>query len=91
MRILRLFGAAKMAWFRAIPLLRDARVPGLLKWGSAAIALVIISPLDLFSDIPVLGVFDDAALLTALAAGFVALATRHTIKLVHPINESSAL
>lgn len=61
---------------RVLPLLRDSRVPGALKIGTGALALLIISPLDIFGDIPVLGMLDDAVLLTLLAMGFVALAAR---------------
>jgi uncharacterized membrane protein YkvA (DUF1232 family) len=42
----------------------DARVPALLKLGGIAAAVLIVSPLDPLADIPVLNIFDDAALLT---------------------------
>jgi uncharacterized membrane protein YkvA (DUF1232 family) len=77
MRLLRLLFAAKTAVFRAVPLLRDARVPILLKLVAAAIGLLIISPIDLFGDVPVLGALDDAALLTLLCMWFVSQAARH--------------
>jgi uncharacterized membrane protein YkvA (DUF1232 family) len=77
MRFLRLLFAAKAALFRTIPLLRDARVPLSLKVVAAAIGLLALSPLDLFSDIPVLGALDDAALLTLLCMWFVNQAARH--------------
>ena len=77
MRILRLLFAAKTAVFRTVPLLRDARVPLALKLVAAAIALLVISPLDLFADVPVLGALDDAALLTLLCMWFVSRAARY--------------
>jgi uncharacterized membrane protein YkvA (DUF1232 family) len=77
MRILRLLFAAKTAIFRTVPLLRDARVPLSLKLLAAAMALLVISPLDLFGDVPVLGALDDAALLTLLCMWFVSQAARH--------------
>lgn len=77
MRHLRLLYAAKTAIFRALPLARDARVPFSLKLGALAIALLIISPIDLFGDIPVLGALDDAALLTLLCMWFVSRAAKH--------------
>jgi uncharacterized membrane protein YkvA (DUF1232 family) len=77
MRILRLLFAAKTAIFRTVPLLRDARVPLSLKLVAAAIGLLVISPLDLFGDVPVLGALDDAALLTLLCMWFVSQAARH--------------
>jgi len=77
MRLLRLLFAAKTAIFRAIPLLRDARVPIALKVAAAAVGLLIISPLDLFGDVPVLGALDDAVLLTLLCMWFVSRAGRY--------------
>jgi uncharacterized membrane protein YkvA (DUF1232 family) len=74
---MRLFLAAKTAVFRTVPLVRDARVPLSLKLIAAAIALLVISPVDLFSDIPVLGALDDAALLTLLCVWFVRQASKH--------------
>ena len=48
-------------------LYRDPRVPAWLKIGGAAAAVLIISPLDIFSDIPLLGPIDDIALLIMVA------------------------
>lgn len=59
-----------------IPLMRHAKVPVALKVATGAIALLILSPLDIFSDIPVLGLLDDAVLLSVLCLVFVALAER---------------
>ena len=77
MRLLRLLVAAKAAIFRTVPLVRDAQVPLSLKVVAALIGLLIISPLDLFGDIPVLGALDDAALLALLCVWFVSRAARH--------------
>lgn len=77
MRVLRLLFAAKAAIFRTVPLLRDTRVPLSLKLVAAAIALLVISPIDIFSDIPVLGALDDAALLVLLCMWFVSQAGKH--------------
>ncbi len=63
--------------FRAVPLMRDMRVPLMLKAATLVIAVLIISPIDLFSDIPGLGLLDDAALLSLLCYWFVRLASRH--------------
>jgi uncharacterized membrane protein YkvA (DUF1232 family) len=49
----------------------DERVPAGLKVVTALGALFVISPLDPLSDIPVLGVLDDALLLTLVAWLFV--------------------
>ena len=54
-------------------LYRDGRVPGWLKLAGIAGAVLIISPLDLFSDIPLLGPIDDIALLFMLAQMFIGM------------------
>jgi len=65
--------------------MRDERVPIQLKFVTGVLALLIISPLDIFSDIPVLGLFDDAVLITLLCAIFVSLAMRIIEKDVTPV------
>lgn len=77
MKLLRLLFAAKTAIFRTVPLIRDPRVPLSLKLLAAAIGLLVVSPIDLFGDVPVLGALDDAALLTLLCMWFVSQAARH--------------
>jgi uncharacterized membrane protein YkvA (DUF1232 family) len=67
---------ARSSIIRVLPLMRESRVPVGLKVGTVIMAVLIISPLDIFGDIPVLGIFDDAALLTMLCMGFVALGER---------------
>lgn len=69
---------------RVLPLMRDERVPLGLKIGAAVMGLLIISPLDIFGDIPILGLLDDAVLLALLGAVFVLLATRATQRVVSP-------
>jgi uncharacterized membrane protein YkvA (DUF1232 family) len=56
--------------------MRNAGVPLWLKLGTVAAALAVISPLDLFGDIPILGVLDDAVLLVLVANLFILLAER---------------
>lgn len=77
MRLIRLLLAAKTAIFRTVPLMRDTRVPLALKLIAAAIGVLVISPIDIFSDIPVLGALDDAALLALLSMWFVSQAAKH--------------
>ncbi len=77
MRLIALFHAARKALPRTLPLLRDTRVPIALKVAAGMGALLVVSPIDIFGDIPVLGAFDDAALLTFLCVWFVRLASRH--------------
>src|ERR1700733_4273023 len=54
-------------------LYRDPRVASWMKIGPAAAAVLIISPLDIFSDIPLLGSIDDIALLIMLAQFFISV------------------
>ena len=77
MRMIRVFFAAKTAIFRAVPLMRDERVPLALKLTAATIGLLVISPIDIFGYIPVLGALDDATLLILLCMWFVAQAAKH--------------
>lgn len=60
--------------------MRDERVPVALKIGAGVLGVLIVSPLDVFADIPVIGLLDDAVLLTLLCSLFVRLATRATVK-----------
>lgn len=84
MKVIRVLVKAKSAVFRTIPLMRDARVPGALKAATAVLAVLVVSPLDLFGDVPVLGVLDDAALLTLLCMAFVAIAEQVVMKRAAP-------
>jgi uncharacterized membrane protein YkvA (DUF1232 family) len=84
MRLPRLISSAVLAYKRAWPLMRDERVPAMLKVTTLVLAFFIISPLDIFGDIPVLGLFDDAALLTFLCMLFVFLGTQAIEKNVTP-------
>jgi len=84
MALPRLLYSAARNFKRAWPLLRDERVPVSLKAISGILALLIISPLDVFGDIPILGVLDDAVLLSLLCMLFVWLATQSIEKNVTP-------
>jgi uncharacterized membrane protein YkvA (DUF1232 family) len=72
------FAAAQRALPRVLPLAKDARVPFWLKAAALCAALLIVSPLDIFGDIPVLGFLDDAVLLALVLNLFVRLAERAT-------------
>ncbi|MDQ2662714.1 MAG: DUF1232 domain-containing protein [Candidatus Eremiobacteraeota bacterium] len=76
MRFLTRLFRARASLLRVHPLMRDARVSTSLKLGVAGVALVILSPVNILGDIPVIGFLDDALLLTMLATWFVKLATR---------------
>jgi uncharacterized membrane protein YkvA (DUF1232 family) len=77
MNPVRLLLAAKSSIFRAVPLMRDARVPFALKASAGAAALLVISPIDIFADVPVLGLLDDVALLSIVCYVFVHFASHH--------------
>jgi uncharacterized membrane protein YkvA (DUF1232 family) len=57
----------------------DRRVSPLLKTLTVVGALAIVSPIDLFSDIPVIGVLDDVTLLALLALLFVRLSPQSAV------------
>lgn len=88
MALPRLFFFAAKNIKRAWPLIRDKRVPAGLKAVTGVLALLIISPLDVFGDIPVLGVLDDAVLLTLLCMLFVWLGTQALEKNVTPVRRT---
>jgi uncharacterized membrane protein YkvA (DUF1232 family) len=82
--LLKMLAATRRAVPRILPLFRDARVPLWLKLATAVTAVFIISPLDIFSDIPIIGILDDAALLALLANLFVMFADRSLMRNVTP-------
>ena len=90
MRPMRLLIAAKTSVLRTIPLMRDARVPMALKGVTVALGLLIVSPIDLFGDIPVLGALDDVALLSLLCYLFVRFASRHVEPLSYAFSSAPA-
>jgi len=81
---LKILATTRRAVPRILPLFRDARVPLWLKIATAVSAVFIISPLDIFSDIPIIGLLDDAALLALLANLFVMFADRSLMRNVTP-------
>lgn len=74
MKIFRTLSAARRELPRVLPLYRNAAVPLWAKIAAIAAALVIISPLNILGDIPLLGFFDDAALLAFVVHYFVRFA-----------------
>ena len=77
MQFVRSLLRAKTSIVRAVPLMRDARVPFMMKAGTLLAALAVISPLDLLGDIPVIGLLDDAMLLSLVSFLFVRFASRY--------------
>ncbi len=84
MKLFRTLFLARQGFTRVIPLMRDARVSTTLKVMTGLLALLIVSPLNFLGDIPLLGFFDDAALLLILSTWFVAQATKHVERRVSP-------
>jgi uncharacterized membrane protein YkvA (DUF1232 family) len=78
MRLLRMAGVVYRELPRIVPLFRDGRVPAWAKVLAVLAAVLIVSPLDLLGDIPVVGLFDDAALLLFVAHQFVTFAEKRT-------------
>ncbi len=64
---------------RVVRLFMDRRVSPALKAVTALGALVAISPIDLLSDVPILGLVDDAGLLALIAALFVFFCPRDVV------------
>ena len=62
-----------------VRLYRDVRVPGWLKIAGLAAAVLIVSPLDVFSDIPLLGPLDDIALLLMLTQFFIGMCPQDVV------------
>jgi len=75
-RFFRLFRAWR-SFGSALRLMRHPGVPLYLKLMMGAGALLIISPLNILGDIPLLGLFDDVALLALLAGWFTGAASRY--------------
>lgn len=70
MTILRLaFGLRKTA-LRALTALADRRVPGRLKLLAVAATLLVLSPLNLLGDLPLLGALDDAGMVILVLTWF---------------------
>ena len=69
----KMFWALRRKAARVARLFFDQRVHVGLKASTALAALLIISPLDIFGDVPGLGLVDDTALLMMLAWLFVRL------------------
>jgi uncharacterized membrane protein YkvA (DUF1232 family) len=59
----RLVFALRKIAFAALAAFADRRVPVRLKLLAAAAALLVMSPLNVLGDIPLLGIIDDAGLL----------------------------
>lgn len=77
MGFLKLLLTSRKSLGRIPALIQSARVPMRLKLTALALALFILSPLNILGDIPLLGIVDDVALLALLINWFVRTAERH--------------
>lgn len=75
-----MFWSLRQNAMRVGRLFLDKRVPGALKAATVLGALVIVSPIDLLGDLPVIGMFDDVALLGLLALLFLRLCPREVVE-----------
>ncbi len=73
-----------------LPLFRDARVPVWAKIAALAAAIFIVSPLNILGDIPLLGFFDDAALLAFVMHYFVRFAEGRIANEIVPARKTAA-
>jgi len=73
---LRTLAAAARELPRVIPLMRNPAVPGGAKIAALVAACLIVSPLDIFGDIPILGQIDDVVLLGYVVHLFVKFAEK---------------
>ncbi|MGH7755929.1 MAG: hypothetical protein ACREM8_06560 [Vulcanimicrobiaceae bacterium] len=85
MKLFRLAWAARRHVPQVLPHFRDPRVPLWLKLAAGLLAILVVCPLDLLSDIPVLGLLDDGILLMLLVHGFVTLAERAVARWEPPL------
>ncbi len=77
MGLFKLLFTSRRSLARIPALVQSARVPMRLKLMALALALFILSPLNILGDIPLLGIVDDMALLALLVNWFVRTAERH--------------
>lgn len=75
LRLVRLY-RIRRTMLDAYRMLRNPLVPLRLKLIALGLALLILSPLNILGDIPLLGLVDDLALLSLLAGWFIGAAAR---------------
>ncbi len=88
MKVFRTLSAARHEVPRVLPLLRDARVPRGAKIAAILAVVFIVSPLNILGDIPLLGFFDDTALLLFVAHTFVKFAQERVDAAVPPMRSA---
>ncbi len=78
--VLRMLTTLQRQVPRVLPLMKDAGVPLWAKVLAIGAAVLIVSPLDILSDIPIVGFFDDAVLLGFVVNAFVRFAESRTLR-----------
>ncbi len=76
LRLVRIF-RIRTSLTAAYRMMRNPVVPLHLKLIALGLALLILSPLNILGDLPLLGIVDDVALLGLLAGWFVRAAVRY--------------
>ncbi|MBD5634350.1 MAG: DUF1232 domain-containing protein [Candidatus Eremiobacteraeota bacterium] len=76
MKFFRMISAAASEVPRLLPLMRDARVPLWSKVVAVLAVVLVVSPLNLLGDIPLIGLIDDGTLLLFVVHLFVKYAER---------------
>lgn len=84
MKILRTLFFSRRKLAAVVALFKDERVPVSLKALAVVLAVLIFTPLNILGDIPIIGLFDDAALLMFLMGWFVREATKHAERNITP-------
>lgn len=77
MKILRTLFFSRRKLMAVLPLMRDERVPISLKGLAVILALLVFTPVNFLGYIPIVGLFDDAALLMLISTWFVREALKH--------------
>jgi len=80
MNLLRTLFFSRRKLMAVLPLMKDERVPLSLKGLAVVLAILVFSPVNFLGYIPVIGLFDDAALLMFISTWFVSEATKHTVR-----------
>lgn len=79
-KLFRTLFFARRKLMAVLPLMKDERVPVSLKGLAVVLAVLVFTPVNFLGYIPVIGLFDDAALLMFISSWFVGEATKHTLR-----------
>ena len=91
MKLLRTLFFARRKLMAVLPLIRDERVPLSLKGLAIFLGLLVFTPVNFLGYIPIVGLFDDAALLMFISTWFVNEATKHTVRNVSPATSADLM